>query len=207
MVFYRQVTFLRFSETMKSLDQLSPSHDVGVRLSRARERLGLSQTDFAIKAGIGRERLASYESGRVTLPWGIGFKICEVHKINVGWLAEGLGPWKPFIDFSKIPIPDRISFVEGYSMIPDRHDYQSTLAIVAIAQFGTKSSEALKCGKPWEQSVAFADALETLQMLFDMSDQKERKLLIENFERLVETCVRRVLNKTRDNFAKKKSDD
>lgn len=64
---------------------------IGERLRRAREKLIASQTGFALLAGIGRERLASYEYGNVPLPWTVGDKICEEFDISARWLVEGLG--------------------------------------------------------------------------------------------------------------------
>lgn len=75
---------------------------IGERLRAAREGLLVSQTRFAVRVGIGRERLASYESGRVSLPWAIAFQIYSTFGINPLWLATGdgekIGPLRGGVD-------------------------------------------------------------------------------------------------------------
>lgn len=64
---------------------------IGARLREAREVAQLKRTTVALKAGISSDQLASYEFGRVVLPWGVGKKLCELLKINLHWLALGEG--------------------------------------------------------------------------------------------------------------------
>lgn len=66
--------------------------EVGRRLRSFRERSHLMQTQFALLLGIGRERLASYEAGRVPLPFRIGEQVCRQWGVNPFWLAEGVMP-------------------------------------------------------------------------------------------------------------------
>ena len=65
---------------------------VGTRLRSVRERSHIPQTQFALLREIGRERLASYEAGRVPLPFRIGEKVCDRWGINPFWLADGKDP-------------------------------------------------------------------------------------------------------------------
>jgi len=74
---------------------------IGGRLRYVREQLGLSQTAFAAKVGIGREKLATFEAGRVPLKFDMGIKICETFDINQRWLAFGKKPMKGFRDFDR----------------------------------------------------------------------------------------------------------
>jgi len=66
--------------------------EVGRRLRVVRERYHLAQTQFALLLEIGRERLASYEAGRVPLPFRIGERVCEQWGVNPFWLAAGAKP-------------------------------------------------------------------------------------------------------------------
>ena len=89
--------------------------EIGQRLREARVRKLLTQTNLAIKLQIGRERLASYESGRAPLPARIGVAACEILGINSLWLACGAEPkWGQ----SWVELPDfephrRLSFVDA----------------------------------------------------------------------------------------------
>jgi DNA-binding XRE family transcriptional regulator len=59
------------------------------RLKRVRVMLGLSQDEAAAQIGISRERLASYEDGRVALRFEIALKFCRQFIISEQWLALG----------------------------------------------------------------------------------------------------------------------
>ena len=82
--------------------------EIGRRLRDARQTLLISQTTFALKLGIGRERLASYESGRVPLPWTVGDRACRTFRINPLWLAKGDGSQWQHLGYSG-PDPDCVS--------------------------------------------------------------------------------------------------
>jgi hypothetical protein len=64
---------------------------VGLRLLAVRRRTGLPQTRFAMALSIGRERLVSYETGRVPLPLHVGQIVCDTFVTNPIWLASGKG--------------------------------------------------------------------------------------------------------------------
>jgi hypothetical protein len=65
---------------------------IGQRLREFREQLMVSQTAFALKAGLSRERLVQYEFGLVPLPWSAGDALCRTHNINQRWLLTGVEP-------------------------------------------------------------------------------------------------------------------
>lgn len=69
----------------KLLDRSGP----GRRLKIVRTFFRLSQSEFADEAGIGRERLASYETGRVPLPLSVALSLCRRFVIGEYWLATG----------------------------------------------------------------------------------------------------------------------
>jgi transcriptional regulator with XRE-family HTH domain len=86
------------SVEMGKVSKLSDKErEIGARLAGVRGKLLISQTAFALKAGIGRERLATYELGYVALPWQIGDRICRLFDINSQWLVEGVGPKHPYL--------------------------------------------------------------------------------------------------------------
>jgi transcriptional regulator with XRE-family HTH domain len=62
---------------------------IGKRLREFRESLNVGQTALALAIGISRERLASYESGRVPLRWGVFLSIMKRFHLNPLWLATG----------------------------------------------------------------------------------------------------------------------
>ncbi|HEX3719946.1 MAG TPA: helix-turn-helix transcriptional regulator [Verrucomicrobiae bacterium] len=63
--------------------------DIARRLKEARTLLRFSQQEFAQGAGIGRERIASYEDARVPLRWEIALRLCRRFFISEFWLASG----------------------------------------------------------------------------------------------------------------------
>jgi transcriptional regulator with XRE-family HTH domain len=62
---------------------------IGSRLRQLREQLKISRTAFALEIGIGSERLASYETGRVPLRWEVFCAISRRFFLNPFWLATG----------------------------------------------------------------------------------------------------------------------
>jgi len=58
----------------------------GAAVRRRRERLGLSQEDFADKAGIHRTYVSSIELGKVQVSIGIAFKLAEALRISLSAL-------------------------------------------------------------------------------------------------------------------------
>jgi transcriptional regulator with XRE-family HTH domain len=63
--------------------------EIGSRIRAAREGLRLSQKEFAEPLGIIRERLASYEDGRVAIRFDIALRLCRQFTISERWLATG----------------------------------------------------------------------------------------------------------------------
>ena len=61
------------------------------RLRAFRELHGISRVLFALDLGIGSERLASYESGRVPLPCEVFQRLHSHFRISPAWLAESAG--------------------------------------------------------------------------------------------------------------------
>lgn len=65
---------------------------IGRRLRELREKHLAKRTALALRLGISSDRLASYEFGRVPLPWGIGSRICELFNVSQAWLLTGEAP-------------------------------------------------------------------------------------------------------------------
>lgn len=68
--------------------------EIGKRLRVFREQLRMPRTVFALELGISGERLASYEAGRVRLPWRTFAIMAEKFPINIFWLGTGEGESK-----------------------------------------------------------------------------------------------------------------
>lgn len=92
--------------------------EVGRRLRMIRERTHLAQTQFALILEIGRERLASYEAGRVPLPFRIGERVCEQWGVNPFWLSEGIKPQieRHYFSISEVILRESHSFRDVMSL-------------------------------------------------------------------------------------------
>jgi transcriptional regulator with XRE-family HTH domain len=67
----------------------SRNREIASRLRAAREALGHTQTQFADQISITRERLATYEDGRVALRCDAALRACRHFFISEFWLAFG----------------------------------------------------------------------------------------------------------------------
>ncbi len=76
---------------MRARTSPSIQREIGRRIAEFRESLRYSQADFAPLLRIKKERLASYESGRVPLPWGVYQNFYNEVRISAPWLATGEG--------------------------------------------------------------------------------------------------------------------
>src|SRR5258706_9081011 len=75
--------------------------EIGRRLLEARKKTGMSRVEFAKVLGIGESRLASYELGRVPLPYWAGAAFCRHAKVNQRRLATGQLPTQPTFIFPR----------------------------------------------------------------------------------------------------------
>jgi DNA-binding XRE family transcriptional regulator len=96
-----------------------PKREIQVlkRLREAREKLGLSQPEFAQQIDITRAKLANFENFKTPLPCDLALKICHQFIIGEKWLATGQGPMRMFInltDFVENPSLYRMPFGEAY---------------------------------------------------------------------------------------------
>ena len=91
--------------------------EIGKRLRQFREILKIPRTVFALEIGISGERMASYEGGRVRVPYQVAKAIGERFGLNLRWLADASGPPNAFIDIEpelKMMVPGRMPFSEAY---------------------------------------------------------------------------------------------
>ena len=110
---------------------------IGRRLRAFREDRRIPRTAFALSIGIGSERLASYESGRVPLRYEMFLAIHQKYFINPVWLATGR-EWPAFespIDFGRIGtgVFPKWPFTEMYDRALDGFCRQRALTAEAIA--------------------------------------------------------------------------
>lgn len=91
---------------------------VSERLRESRDRLRLSQSEFAAQVGINRQRLASYEEGRAPLRFDLALRICRQFIISEQWLATGEGDARAVMDLGAERLVSRIpadtSFAKAY---------------------------------------------------------------------------------------------
>jgi hypothetical protein len=92
--------------------------EIGERLRTFRESKRIPRTSFALSIGIGGERMASYESGRVCLPFDVYQAINQKYFLNPIWLATGEGPPSAVVPYDLGPgeaqVPARAQFSEAY---------------------------------------------------------------------------------------------
>ena len=72
------------------MENLETNNQIVERLKAAREYLGLTQDEIALKLGIAKMRYTPYEYGRVRIPTEILIKIGELG-IRINWLLMGEG--------------------------------------------------------------------------------------------------------------------
>ena len=112
------------------------------RLREFRESKRISRTAFAVALGIGGERLASYESGRVPLRYEIFRLLTQHFFLNPSWLATGNGVaslQKPFDDSDILP------FIKPRSLFSAAYDGQIAYAFdQEVFDAGTRADAALK---------------------------------------------------------------
>lgn len=100
-----------------SLPRSEREIQIGQRLREFRESKRISRTAFALSIGIGSERLASYESGRVPLRCEVFLAIHRLYFLNPVWLATGqeLPAYEAAVDFGRQTIIlQKWSFSEAY---------------------------------------------------------------------------------------------
>ena len=64
---------------------------IAARMRQIREKLRLTQAEFADQLGITRQRLASYEEGRVAIRYDLALRLCRQFIVSEKWLATGSG--------------------------------------------------------------------------------------------------------------------
>jgi hypothetical protein len=87
------------------------------RLREFRELTQIPRTKFALGIGITGERMASYETGRARVPYGVARQIVLRFWMSEVWLAEGIGESTLILDTGpERPeiIPDGMPFSEAY---------------------------------------------------------------------------------------------
>lgn len=62
---------------------------IGRRLRLTRQALGLSQTEFAARAGIAKNALSQYESGKQRPSIDNAIALAETHRITLDWIYLG----------------------------------------------------------------------------------------------------------------------
>jgi transcriptional regulator with XRE-family HTH domain len=99
---------------------------IGQRLRIFRETLRISRASFALSIGIGSERLATYESGRVPLRFEVFLAIHEKYFLHPIWLATGEEPKAyaaAIADWGRIvaiALRERWRFTEAYDRALER---------------------------------------------------------------------------------------
>jgi transcriptional regulator with XRE-family HTH domain len=92
------------------------------RIRHVRLTLHLTQGEMAKRLFITRERLSTYEYGRVSVPYDVGNRFCSVFSINQRWLAEGKEPVTYYLAVQpKLISSPRMLFSTAYEKILKPH--------------------------------------------------------------------------------------
>lgn len=79
-----------------------------------------SQSELAALVGLTRDQLANIETGRTILGFWAGWKLCQVLDVSQRYLAIGVEPIKPFLNFNplelEVPIGESESFLNVYTL-------------------------------------------------------------------------------------------
>jgi transcriptional regulator with XRE-family HTH domain len=92
--------------------------EIGGRLRKFRDDLRLSRVVVADELGIGVSRLASYEAGRVPVPYEAAKRLAGAFRLNYEWIVEGKG--KP-IDAIMIA-PEVENSIEPRMLLSEAYD-------------------------------------------------------------------------------------
>ena len=65
--------------------------DINLRIKTVRQSVGLSQTDFGKRLGLGRSYISAIELGQRTIKDRLIFQICQEFGISESWLRTGIG--------------------------------------------------------------------------------------------------------------------
>jgi DNA-binding XRE family transcriptional regulator len=95
------------SSQFKSL----PKKEVEIcrRVGSVRRYERVNQAQFAQNVGLTRNQLANIESGRVSLKFWTGWRICEKLDINQLWLSTGIGFNRPNFDINLSPFSQSLT--------------------------------------------------------------------------------------------------
>lgn len=65
--------------------------NTGARIKALRRRLGLTQDDFAVRAGLGPKTMSNLETGKRAAGFEVIRRICDTYGVCVEWLTTGEG--------------------------------------------------------------------------------------------------------------------
>lgn len=65
--------------------------NTGARIKALRRRLGLTQDDFAVRAGLGPRTMSNLETGKRAAGFEVIRRICYTYGVCVEWLTTGEG--------------------------------------------------------------------------------------------------------------------
>jgi transcriptional regulator with XRE-family HTH domain len=170
---------------------------IGKRLREFRESLRIPRTSLALWVGIGSNQLASYESGRAALPWGVFRDIAERFRLNPYWLATGQG--KPelryfFSDSRTLIKSPKDRFADVFDtllklgVLPDHPDH---LEADALARTTWQQLHALKTSlSQWAADGTLNDLLPTIKLesIIDVADRLSLFLPKKDLTDVTQSC-------------------
>jgi transcriptional regulator with XRE-family HTH domain len=187
---------------------------IGQRLRQFREQLKVSRTSFALEIGIGSERLASYEAGRVPLRWSVFSAISQRFFLNPFWLATGESLPQldaPFEEIGLMEVAPRSRFSDIFlSVVKEAGNTGESMAILQkITRAGHLLSEILKYGQSGvftrEMSAKLLDMASAWREVGSLAEKKARAEMARNDAIVKCTTGRFVVKSEPDSLRRKPS--
>ncbi|MEO0471164.1 MAG: helix-turn-helix transcriptional regulator [Bacteroidota bacterium] len=101
------------------MDRHSTDYQDFERLKIFRQSLGLSQGEFADQLKIAQPTYSNYERGKVAIAFSLCKKLLKLFRLNLNWLAEGIGTMKVSeAEFLAAISGGKTSVIEAESGIP-----------------------------------------------------------------------------------------
>jgi DNA-binding XRE family transcriptional regulator len=185
----------------------NPIHPQEIEIGRrVREVRGMdlrSRSEFASILNITKERIISYEMGRVPLPLKVGASVCSQFNISLLWLGMGYGPRSPYVlwpslsarwhDINDMSLSHFSSlFQAGLPNDALFHRYESLLGsdtAVESNKYSAQGAEAVFSGFP----PSILEKQARLRSIEDLLHHVSLVIGIENYDTLVGNLEKEIL--------------
>ena len=127
---------------------------ISSRFKEFREKLGLTQQDFAKKLGVEQAAISKIENSRRQLDIGILRSLLEVFQIDINWLLLGDGTKVSTPNQSLDPDPEIASLMEGARRVLTSGNHVAFRALEQNIRYFDHAIEAEKRADETERKIA-----------------------------------------------------